>query len=72
MVFNNTISYPYIKLEKLERKLQVVLDQPMMVVRDDNNLLSKELNEATKNSTLLSKQLRMDDLHKLGLSSEDS
>ena len=40
----------------------------MRVVWDDNNLPSKKLNEATNKSNLQSKQLRMDGLHKLGLS----
>jgi hypothetical protein len=68
VVSNNSISYLCIKLEKLERKLQMVLNYQLRVVRDDNNLLSKELNEATNDSTLQIEQLRMDGLHKLGLS----
>ncbi len=67
-VSNNTISDLCIQLENLERKLQMVLDQQMRAFRDNNKLLSKELNKATNNSNLQSKQLRMNVTDKLGLS----
>ncbi len=40
-VCNNTLSYICFKLNKLERKSQMIFDHQMMVVRVNNNLLHK-------------------------------
>jgi hypothetical protein len=62
---NNTISYLYFELDILERKLQMILDHQMMVVRVNNNLLYRAVHQYKNESTLQSKQLRNDVMDQL-------
>ncbi len=65
---NNTIAYLCFELEKLERKLQMILDHQMRVVRVNNNSLNKTVHEYKNKSTFQSKQLRNNVMDSLGLS----